>query len=105
LRRLCGLAHELYKLNFDALPTDVLHSFANQLLPAVERAASDASTVEPGTSRQTTEDTSFGRQTKFLGQESFIKSMKTPNRRVVRLIANDKVILGPPFPVLPDQVH
>jgi hypothetical protein len=76
--------HQLRKIQYRRLDTAVFDNFEPQLLQAVQRAAYDAASVPPGQFRKVTEIASDGMKiVKWVGQESFVKDMGRPGRRVV----------------------
>ena len=77
--------HELYKVQFRALPTDVLNPFEAQLLDAVVVEANNPIHVPPGELRKVEELDEFGKlkTIKWIGQEHFTRQMMRPGRRVV----------------------
>ena len=77
-------AHELYRIQFRALPTDVLNPFEAQLLNAVVVEADNPIHVPPGELRKVEELDEFGKlkTIRWVGQESFVKAMGRPGRRV-----------------------
>jgi hypothetical protein len=83
LKKLLPENHELRKVQYRGLDDAVLNAFEPQLYRAVRDAAHDASTVPPGEFRKVIEvDQGGTRYTKFIGQESFVKAMGRPGRRV-----------------------
>jgi hypothetical protein len=76
--------HQLRKIGYRRLDTAVFDNFEPQLLQAVQKAAYDPTNVPPGQFRKVTEFASDGtKMVKFIGQESFVKEMGRPGRRVV----------------------
>ena len=77
--------HELYKVQFRGLPADILNPFEAQLLNAVVVEANNPIHVPPGELRKVEELDEFGKlkTIRWIGQESFVKQMMRPGRRVV----------------------
>jgi len=86
--------HELYKVQFRALPTDVLNPFEAQLLNAVVVEANNPIHVPPGELRKIEEIDQYGqvKTIKFIGQESFVKAMRRPGRRVKSFLFDPRSI-------------
>jgi hypothetical protein len=76
--------HELYKVNFRGLPPDVLNPFEAQLLSAVVVEANNPIHVPVGELRKIEELDEYGKlkTIRWIGQESFVKQMGRPGRRV-----------------------
>ena len=76
--------HELYKVQFRGLPADILNPFEAQLLNAVVVEANNPIHVPPGELRKVEELDEFGKlkTIRWIGQESFVKQMMRPGRRV-----------------------
>ena len=84
LKKLLPADHQLRKVQFRRMDDYVLGNFEPQLYKAVRDAAHDPSTVPPGEFRKVIETDQGGtRFTKWIGQESFVKAMGRPGRRVV----------------------
>jgi hypothetical protein len=81
--------HPLYGVQFRGLKADALPVFEQQLLPAVVTEANNPAHVPPGELRKIEEMDEFGKlkMIRFVGQESFVKAMGRPGRRVVRFLA------------------
>src|SRR5262249_4751297 len=77
--------HELYKVQFRGLPADILNPFEAQLLNAVVVEANNPVHVPAGELRKVEELDEFGKlkTIRWVGQESFVKAMGRPGRRVV----------------------
>jgi hypothetical protein len=77
--------HPLYQVQFRGLRHDGLPVFEQQLLPAVVEEANNPAHVPPGELRKIEERDEFGqlKMTRFVGQESFVKAMGRPRRRVL----------------------
>jgi|SRR6516162_2547997 hypothetical protein len=77
--------HDLYQVQYRGLKADALRALEPQLLAAVVVEANNPATVEPGQFRKIPEHNEFGHVTsfKFIGPESFVKSMGRPGRKVV----------------------
>jgi hypothetical protein len=80
--------HELYKVNFRGLPADVLNPFEAQLLSAVVVEANNPIHVPVGELRKIEELDEYGKlkTIKWIGQESFVKAMGRPGRRVTSFL-------------------
>src|SRR5262249_24536999 len=80
--------HELYKVNFRALPADVLNPFEAQLLNAVVVEANNPAHVTAGELRKVEELDEYGKlkTIKWIGQESFVKAMGRRGRRVTSFL-------------------
>jgi hypothetical protein len=78
--------HDLYQVQFRQLPADVLQVFEPQLLSAVVTEANNPAHVPPGELRKIEEMDEYGKvkTIKWIGQESFVKQMGRPGRRVVK---------------------
>ena len=76
--------HDLYKVNMRGLPADVLSGFEDMLLPACRTEAFNPLTVPRGEIREVVKTDVNGLKVRnFIGQESFVKQMMRPGRRVV----------------------
>src|SRR6516225_5219850 len=76
--------HDLYKVQMRALPADVLEGFENMLFPAVKVEAFNPMTVPKGEIREVVKTDINGLKVhNFIGQDSFVKQMMRPGRRVV----------------------
>ena len=76
--------HDLYKVQMRALPADVLAGFEKMLLPACRTEAFNPLTVPKGEIREVVKTDANGLKIRnFVGQESFVRGMMRPGRRVV----------------------
>jgi hypothetical protein len=76
--------HDLYKVNMRGLPADVLSEFEEMLLPACRTEAFNPLTVPRGEIREVVKTDANGLKVRhFIGQESFVKQMMRPGRRVI----------------------
>src|SRR6516225_1038808 len=76
--------HDLYKVQMRGLPDDVLAGFEQMLLPACRTEAFNPATVPLGEIREVVKTDASGLKVRnFIGQESFVKQMMRPGRRVV----------------------
>lgn len=76
--------HDLYKVNMRGLPADVLSGFEEMLLPACRTEAFNPLTVPRGEIREVMKTDANGLKVRhFIGQESFVKQMMRPARRVI----------------------
>ena len=76
--------HDLYKVQMRQLPDDVLAGFEQMLLPAVKVEAFNPLTVPKGEIREVVRTDANGLKVRhFIGQDSFVKFMGRPGRRVV----------------------
>jgi hypothetical protein len=76
--------HQLRRITYRRLDTAIFDNFESQLLQEVQRAAYDATYVPPGQFRKVTEIAADGMKVvKWIGQQSFVKDMGRPGRRVV----------------------
>jgi hypothetical protein len=80
--------HPLYQVQFRALRDDALPVFEQQLLPAVVVEANNPMHVERGSLKKVEELDEYGKlkMIRFVGQESFVKVMGRPGRRVLRFM-------------------
>ena len=78
-------AHDLYQVNCRGLPSDALGVFEPQILRACVDEANNPAHVPPGQLRKVEELDEYGKlkMIRFVGQESFVKQMMRPGRRVV----------------------
>jgi hypothetical protein len=78
-------AHDLYQVQYRQLKADALQIFEPQLLSAVVTEANNPAHVPPGELRKIEEYDEYGKvkTIKFIGQESFVRQMMRPGRRVV----------------------
>ena len=86
--------HDLYQVQFRQLPADVLQVFEPQLLSAVVTEAYNPAHVPPGELRKIEEYDEYGkvRTIRFIGQESFVKAMGRPGRRVKSFLFDPRSI-------------
>ena len=76
--------HDLYKVQMRSLPDDVLAGFEQMLLPACKTEAFNPMTVPKGEMREVVKVDANGLKVRnFIGQESFVRQMGRPGRRVV----------------------
>jgi hypothetical protein len=76
--------HDLYKVQMRALPDDVLAGFEQMLLPACKTEAFNPLTVPKGEIREVVKTDANGLKVRhFIGQESFVRAMGRPGRRVI----------------------
>src|SRR6516164_5900677 len=76
--------HDLYKVQMRALPDDVLSGFEQMLLPACKTEAFNPMTVPKGEMREVVKVDANGLKVRnFIGQDSFVKFIGRPGRRVV----------------------
>ena len=82
-------AHDLYQVNYRGLRSDALNVFEPQLLQAVVTEANNPQHVPSGELKKVEELDEFGKlkMIRWVGQESFVKAMGRPGRRVVRFLA------------------
>jgi hypothetical protein len=81
--------HPLHQVNYRGLRTDALDVFEPQLLKACVDEANNPLHVPPGELKKIERMDEYGkvRCVEFVGQESFVKQMTRPGRRVVRFLA------------------
>jgi len=86
--------HDLYQVQFRQLPADVLQVFEPQLLSAVVTEANNPAHIPPGELRKIEEYDEYGkvRTIRFIGQESFVKAMGRPGRRVKSFLFDPRSI-------------
>jgi hypothetical protein len=79
-------AHDLYQVQFRQLKADTLGIFEPQLLSACVTEANNPAHVPPGELRKVEEFDEYGKlkTIRWIGQESFVKQMGRPGRRVVK---------------------
>lgn len=76
--------HDLYKVQMRSLPADAIAGFEEMLLPACKVEAFNPMTVPRGEIREVVKTDANGLKIRcFIGQESFVKHMMRPGRRVV----------------------
>ena len=95
-RTLLPQVHELYKVNYRGLPADVLNPFEAQLLSAVVVEANNPIHVPVGELRKIEELDEYGKlkTIKWVGQESFVKQMGRPGRRVTSFLFDRTALRG-----------
>jgi hypothetical protein len=77
--------HELRGIPFDKnLPNDALYQLVPQVVDATKKAVNDPATVPYGEFRaiETVDPRTGFKQTRFIGQDNFVKFMGRPGRRV-----------------------
>jgi hypothetical protein len=86
--------HDLYQVQFRQLKADALQVFEPQLLSACVTEAYNPAHVPPGELRKIEEYDEYGkvRTIKFIGQESFVKQMGRPGRRVKSFLFDPRSI-------------
>src|SRR5215813_13808184 len=87
-------AHDLYKVNYRGLKADALQVFEPQLLQACVVEANNPAHVPPGELRKIEELDEYGKlkTIKWIGQESFVKAMGRPGRRVKSFLFDPRSI-------------
>jgi hypothetical protein len=76
--------HDLYQVNMRGLPDDALAGIEQMLLPACKTEAFNPLTVPRGEMREVVRTDQNGLKVRnFIGQESFVRGMMRPGRRVV----------------------
>jgi hypothetical protein len=80
--------HPLYQVQYRDLRADALEVFEPQLLQAVKVEAVNPAHVPPGQLKKIERMDEYGKLKciDFIGQESFVKAMGRPGRRVVRFM-------------------
>src|SRR6266540_466242 len=78
--------HDLYQVQFRQLKADALQILEPQLLNACVVEANNPAHVPPGELRKVEELDEYGKlkTIRWIGQESFVKAMGRPGRRVVK---------------------
>jgi hypothetical protein len=86
--------HDLYQVQFRQLKADALQVLEPQLLSAVVVEANNPAHVPPGELRKVEELDQYGqlKTIKFIGQESFVKAMGRPGRRVKSFLFDPRSI-------------
>jgi hypothetical protein len=86
--------HDLYQVQFRQLPADVLQVFEPQLLSAVVVEANNPAHVPPGELRKIERLDEYGKvkTIDWIGQESFVKQMGRPGRRVKSFLFDPRSI-------------
>jgi hypothetical protein len=81
--------HPLYAVQYRALKADALPVFEQQLLPAVVKEAVNPAHLAPGELKkiERMDETGRVRCIDWIGQDSFVKQMTRPGRRVVKFLA------------------
>jgi hypothetical protein len=83
IKRLLPDDHELRKIQIRKMPGDVLNVFEPQILQACRTEAYNPKTVPVGEFRRVVEIDSNGMKlVRWIGQESFVRAMSRPGRRV-----------------------
>jgi hypothetical protein len=83
IKRLLPDGHELRKVQIRKMPDDALNVFEPQILKAARAEAYNPNTVPRGEFRRVTEVDSNGLKiVKYIGQESFVRALTRPGRRV-----------------------
>jgi hypothetical protein len=83
-------SHELSRVQMRSLPDDVLEGYEKMLLPAVKVQAFNPATVPRGEIREVVKtDVNGLRVRNFIGQESFVRGMMRPGRRVVSFLTSN----------------
>jgi hypothetical protein len=87
-------AHDLYQVNYRGLEADALQVFEPQLLNACVVEASNPVHVPPGELRKIEELDEYGKlkTIRWIGQESFVKQMGRPGRRVKSFLFDPRSI-------------
>jgi hypothetical protein len=81
--------HDLYQVNCRGLPADALEVFEPQFLRACADEAVNPAHVPPGELRKIERLDAYGKVSHidWIGQESFVRAMGRPGRRVVKFLA------------------
>jgi hypothetical protein len=81
--------HDLYRVQYRGLQSDILNVFEPQLLQAVVVEANNPAHVPVGELRKIERMDEYGKVKciDWVGQESFVRMMTRPGRRVVRFLA------------------
>jgi hypothetical protein len=76
--------HDVYKMNMRGLPADALvPTWESLLKPAIQQEAFNPATVPPGQFREIKRTDANGQKVHvFIGQDSFVKQLGRPGRRV-----------------------
>jgi hypothetical protein len=82
-------AHSLYQINCRGLPKDALDALEPQLLRACADEANNPAHVPPGELKKIERLDEYGKVkcVEFVGQESFVRAMGRPGRRVTKFLA------------------
>jgi hypothetical protein len=86
--------HDLYRVQYRQLESDALQVFEPQLLSACVTEANNPVHVPPGELRKVEELDEYGKlkTIKWIGQESFVKAMMRPGRRVKSFLFDPRSI-------------
>ena len=86
--------HDLYKVNYRGLKADALQVFEPQLLQACVVEANNPAHVPRGELRKIEAFDQYGqvKTIKWIGQESFVKAMGRPGRRVESFLFDPRSI-------------
>jgi hypothetical protein len=86
--------HDLYQVQFRQLEADALQVLEAQLLQACVVEANNPAHVPPGELRKVEEYDEYGkvRMIRFVGQESFVRQMMRPGRRVKSFLFDPRSI-------------
>jgi hypothetical protein len=89
-------SHPLYKVQMRALKADALAALEPQVLTACVAEANNPCHVEPGQLRKVEELDEYGKlkTIKWIGQESFVKAMGRPGRRVKSFLFDRSALRG-----------
>jgi hypothetical protein len=88
--------HDLYQVQFRQLKADALQVFEPQLLSACVTEANNPAHVPLGELRKVEELDEYGKlkTIKWIGQESFVKAMGRPGRRVKSFLFDRTALRG-----------
>src|SRR5215831_13639044 len=88
--------HDLYKVNYRGLKADALQALEPQLLNAVVVEAYNPQHVPVGELRKIEELDEYGKlkTIRWIGQESFVKRMGRPGRRVTSFLFDRTALRG-----------
>jgi hypothetical protein len=88
--------HPLYAVQMRALKADALGALEPQVLQAAVVEANNPCHVEPGQLRKVEELDEYGKlkTIKWIGQESFVKAMGRPGRRVKSFLFDRSALRG-----------
>ena len=88
--------HPLYAVQMRALKADALAALEPQVLQAAVVEANNPCHVEPGQLRKVEELDEYGKlkTIKWIGQESFVKAMGRPGRRVKSFLFDRSALRG-----------
>src|SRR5262245_40369752 len=94
-RTIIPTTHDLYKVQMRQLPDDVLAGFEQMLLPACRTEAFNPLTVPKGEIREVVKTDANGLKVRhFIGQESFVRQMMRPGRRVKSFLFDRSALRG-----------